>query len=51
MKTCNKECQHCQPYNDSWCVCWHRKIKGSRVQMNIECTVDKVKRYEKELNT
>jgi hypothetical protein len=42
MKKCNKECEHCQPYNQDWCICWHKNIKGSTVQMNIQCTVEKL---------
>jgi hypothetical protein len=43
MKVCGDKCKHCQPYNEEWCVCWNRLIKGSRVQMGIQCTVEKVK--------
>lgn len=45
IKICNKEnCKYCKPYNESWCICWNPKIKGSRVQMNIECTVNKIEK-------
>jgi hypothetical protein len=43
VKICSKECNHCQPFNESWCVCWHKKIKASKVQMGIQCTVEKIK--------
>lgn len=42
-KICTKDCKHCQPYNEDWCVCWHSKIKGSKVQMGILCMVEKLK--------
>ena len=48
MKICSGDCKHCQPYNQSWCICWHPLIKGSKVQMLIECTVNKVKRDKAE---
>ena len=40
---CNDKCKYCQPYNEEWCVCWNKLIKGSKVQMGVECTVLKVK--------
>ena len=42
MKECNTECRHCEPYNEAWAVCWHPKIKGSRVQTGGDCTVEKI---------
>lgn len=43
-KICTKDCKWCQPYNDGWAVCWHSKLKSSKVQLNTECKVQMVKR-------
>ena len=39
LMPCTEECKHCQKYNDTFCVCWHPKIKGSKVQMKMGCVV------------
>ena len=33
------DCKYAQRFNDDWCICWHKKIKGSRVQMQEKCVV------------
>ena len=43
-RICEKDCQHCQPYNDNWAVCWAPVIKASRVQMHKDCTAAMVER-------
>lgn len=40
MRECTNKCEHCQQYNDDWCVCWHPRYKGSRKQMSIPCLLD-----------
>ena len=46
MKKCTPECEHCQQYNDEWCICWHPKFKGSKKQLSIPCLVELTKEQE-----
>lgn len=49
-KICSKECKWCQPYNEGWAVCWHSRIKSSKVQLGVECKVQTMKRILADLN-
>jgi len=43
---CSPDCKHCQQYNDEWAICWHIKIKGSKVQIGKRCAAELKKERE-----
>lgn len=43
VKICSADCQFCQQYNNEWAICWHKKVKGSKVQINKQCVIKLIK--------
>ncbi len=41
-------CKYAQRYNEEWCICWHKKIKGSRVKMQEKCVVELIEQEDEQ---